>query len=157
MTAAAQAQPSAPASPPQIAAQATELLDLMMRLADLLAHETERVRSGHIQDVGPLQKEKLRLTLLYQRGVKQLEASGAKIAALPAPLRAQVVAASARLAETVAENERALRIGSAATRRLVDMLVESIKSRLKPLTRYSAVPGKLNQAPVLAVALDRRL
>ena len=148
------AQPVAPAP---IAAQATELLDLMMRLADLLAHETARVRTGHIQDVGPLQKEKLRLTFLYQRGVKQLEASGAKITALPAPLRAQVVAASARLAETVADNERTLRIGSTAARRLVDMLVESIKSRLKPLTRYSAIPGKLNEAPVLAVAVDRRL
>jgi hypothetical protein len=155
MTAALQPVPSV--STAQVTSQATELLDLMMRLADLMAHETERVRSGHVQDLGPLQREKLRLTILYQRGVKQLDASGARITALPAPLRAQVVAASARLAETVTENERVLRIGSTATRRLVDMLVESIKSQLKPLTRYSAIPGKLTEAPLLAVAVDRRL
>ena len=149
---------AAPAlGPSEAASRATEMLDLMMRLADLLQHETERLRSGHVQDVAPLQKEKLRLSLLYQRAMKELEAGGVKITALPAPLRAQIVAASARLADAVGENERALRVGRAAARRLLDMVVESVKERLKPVSRYNARRTTAGGAPILAVAVDRRL
>ena len=137
--------------------QATDILDLMMRLADLLAHETDRVRSGHVRDIEPLQREKLRVTRLYQRAVKDLEQSATKITALPVPLRAQIVAASARLADSVAENERALRIGCVAARRLLDLVVESVKDRLKPVSRYNARLASVSHAHMAAVAVDRRL
>ncbi|MGO8916854.1 MAG: hypothetical protein ACLQJR_13195 [Stellaceae bacterium] len=147
-----------PAASPQITTQATGMLDLMMRLADLLAHETELVRAGHVPDIGTLQREKLRLLLLYQTAIKQLNASGVRIIALPAPLRAQIVAASSRLADVVAHNERALRIGRAATRKLLDMVVASVKSQLKSTTRYTARRmAPTRHAPALAVAVDRRL
>lgn len=133
------------------------MLDLMMRLADLLANETELVRKGHVRDIAALQREKLRLSLLYQGAIKELQASGTRITALPPPLRAQVVAAAARLADVVAQNERTLRIGRAATRKLLDMVVASVKSRLRPPIRYNArlTPGRY--APALAVAIDQRL
>jgi hypothetical protein len=147
---------AAPSSSSDAIGQATEMLDLMMRLADHLTHETERVRSGHIQDVAPLQREKLRLALLYQKTVKELRAGGMTIATLPAPLRAQIVATSARLAEAVDKNERALRIGRDATRRLVDLTVRAARERLKPVSRYDARramrPGRM--APC---SVDRRL
>jgi len=142
----------------QVTTYATGMLDLMMRLADLLAHETELVRAGQVRDIGGLQREKLRLSLLYQNAIKQLDAGGVKIVALPAPLRAQIVAASSRLADVAAHNERALRIGRAATRKLLDMVVESVRSQLKPTTRYTArrmAPKR--HAPALAVAIDQRL
>jgi hypothetical protein len=146
-----------PAAPPQPTAQATDMLDLMMRLADLLANETELVRTGHVSDIGALQPEKLRLSRLYQDTIRRLDAGGVKIIALPAPLRAQIVAASNRLAEVVAQNERTLRVGRAATRRLLDMLVASVTARIKPLTRYNARRKATGYGPALAVALDRRL
>jgi hypothetical protein len=146
-----------PPNPPQIAAQATEMLDLMMRLADLLAHETDLLADGRVRDIEPLQREKLRLSLLYQKAIKEVRASGAKIVALPAPLRAQLFAAARRLAEEVTENERALRIGRAATRRLLDAIVESVQERLKPLSRYNARLAPARNAPVLALAVDRRM
>lgn len=154
----------AKAPPPPVAApassdamgQATEMLDLMMRLADHLTHETERVRLGHVQDVAPLQREKLRLALLYQKTVKELRASGMTIATLPAPLRAQIVATSARLAEAVDKNERALRIGRDATRRLVDLAVFALRARLKPVSRYDARRA-MRPARMAPCAVDRRL
>lgn len=155
MTAAAQAGPQL-LSPPT-AMQSTEMLDLMMRLADLLAHETELVRSGHVKDIGSLQREKLRLSELYQNTIKELNAGGVKIIALPAPLRAQIVAASGRLAEVAAQNERALRVGRTATRRLLDMVVDSVKSRLKQSTRYTARATAPRYVPALTVTVDRRL
>jgi hypothetical protein len=149
------------ASPPLAAAslseQATDMLDLMMRLAELLAHETELLRCGRVRDIEPLQREKLRLTLLYQKALKALTAAGATITALPAPLRSQFVAASARLADAVGENERALRIGRAATRRLLDAIVESVQARLKPLRHYNARSRTTTGSAPLALAVDRRL
>ena len=149
------------ASPPLAAAslseQATDMLDLMMRLAELLAHETELLRCGRVRDIEPLQREKLRLTLLYQKALKALTVAGATITALPAPLRSQFVAASARLADAVGENERALRIGRAATRRLLDAIVESVQARLKPLRHYNARSRTTTGSAPLALAVDRRL
>jgi hypothetical protein len=155
MTASAPA-PSPP-SPASATTPATDLLDLMMRLADLLAHETELMRGGHVADMAPLQREKLRLALIYQKAIKDLTGAGVKLMALPAPLRAQIIAASHRLAEVVSDNERALRIGRAAARRLLDMVVESVKEKLKPLNRYNAKLTAPRGLPMLAVAVDRRM
>jgi hypothetical protein len=134
---------------------ATGLLDLVTRLADLLVSETAMLSSGHVSDIGPLQQEKLRLTALYQRAVKDIEGGHTM---LPPTLRAEIIAASARLAQAATENEIALRIGRAGTRRLLDMVVESMKSRVQPLHRYTAKrltrpPG----GPTMAFALDRRM
>jgi len=137
--------------------QATDTLDLMLRLADLLSHETDLVRQGRVQDIEVLQKEKLRLSQLYQQAVKALQAGGTQLATLPASLRAQIVAASGRLADAVGENERVLRIGRTATRKLLDMVVDSIKAQMKPLNRYNAKLTAARHAPALVVAVDRRL
>jgi len=144
-------------TPAQPADQATQLLDLMMRLADLMANETKLLRAGRLQDIGPLQREKLRLTALYQAAVKQIQASGARITALPPVLRTQIVAASTRLAEVATDNERALRIGRAATRKLLDMVVESVRSRLRPLNRYTARLAPAPRLTMAPVTLDRRM
>ncbi len=134
---------------------ATNLLDLVMRLADLLVSETAMLSSGHVGDIGPLQQEKLRLTALYQRAVKDIAGGSTK---LPPAVRAQIIAASARLAQAATENELALRIGRASTRRLLDMVIASIKSRVQPLHRYTA--KRLTRPPggaTMAFALDRRM
>jgi len=137
--------------------QATDLLDLMMRLSDLLTHETELVGAGRVRDIAPLQREKVRLAVLYQKAIKDLEAAGAKINMLAAPLRAQLFAASSRLTAAVGENERALRIGSTATRRLVDMVVESVKAKLKTFNRYNARLSPARAPLMPAMAIDRRM
>jgi hypothetical protein len=85
-----------------------------------------------------------------------LQANGAQLAALPTSLRMQVVSASARLADAAGENERVLRIGRAATRKLLDMVVDSIKARMKPLNRYNANLTVPRHSPALVVAVDRR-
>ena len=148
---------SPPLAPASLSEQATEMLDLMMRLAELLVHETGLVRSGRLRDIEPLQREKMRLTLLYQTSLKTLTAAGTTVSALPAPLRVQFVTASGRLADAVGENERALRIGRAATRRLLDAIVESVQARLKPLRHYDARSRTAASVTPLALAVDRRL
>ena len=145
------------AAPQPNTVQITELLDLMIRLADLLAHETVLLREGRVRDIAPLQAEKLRLSQRYRKALADINAGGSSIAGLAPPLRAQILAASNRLAETVAENERTLRIGRAAARQLLDCIVESVQTRLQPLNRYNARLAPARNGLMLAMALDRRL
>jgi hypothetical protein len=145
------------AAAPQPIAEATAMLDLMMRLADLLASETTMVASGHVNDIAALQREKLRLSVLYRDAIRKLDVGGVKIVGLPAPLRAQIVAASARLSDVVAQNERTLRVGRAATRKLLEMLVATLKAKLKSPIGYNARLTAARYTPALAVAIDRRL
>jgi hypothetical protein len=148
---------SPPLAPASLSEQATGMLDLMMRLSELLTHETDLLRSGRLRDVEPLQREKLRLTLLYQKALKALTAAGTTVSALAPPLRVQFVAASGRLADAVGENERALRIGRAATRRLLDAIVDSVQAKLKPFRHYDARSRTAASVTPLALAIDRRL
>jgi hypothetical protein len=150
------AKPSpAPAPPAKI--QPTDLLDLMLRLADLLEHETELLRAGRVRDIAPLQNEKLRLTLIYDKAAKALCAAGLTLASMAPPLRSQFVVAGTRLACTVGENERALRVGRAATRRILDLVVESVRARQRPLLRYTAKLAPMRHMPALALTINQRL
>jgi hypothetical protein len=151
------AQKSIDTALPRTGGEATDMLDLMLRLADLLSHETELLRAGRVRDIAGLQIEKLRLTTQYDRAIKALAAAGMTVQSLPPPLRAQIVAAGTRLTQMIAENERALRIGSAATRRILDMLVESIKAKRATVTRYTSRLATTRHGPMLAMAIDRRL
>lgn len=139
----------------EVALPPADLLDLMIRLGDLLAHETELLRSGRVAEIAPLQREKQRLTLLQQKALKEFAATGR--AQTPPALRAQLAAAAQRLARMVSENELALRIGRAAARRLLDMVVESINTQQRRTCRYNARLVAVNSGPPQAVTLDRRL
>lgn len=145
------------AVPARMGGEATDMLDLMLRLADLLAHETELLRAGRVRDIAGLQIEKLRLTTQYDRSIKALAAAGMTVQSLPPPLRAQIVAAGTRLTQMIAENERALRIGGAATRRILDMVVESVRAKRATVTRYTSRLATTRHGPMLALAVDRRL
>jgi len=139
------------------AIQPTDVLDLMLRLADFLERETELLRAGRVRDIAPLQQEKLRLTLIYDRAVKALAKDGTTLASMAPLLRTQFVAASTRLARIVGENERALRVGRTATRQILDIVVESVRARQKPLTRYTAKLAPARSQPARAIAIDQRL
>ena len=128
------------------------LPELMDRLAELLAAETRLLTEGRVAEIAPMQNEKLRLARLYEQAFKAFDPGNAA-----APARSPVLAgAAARLARAATENERALRIGGAATRRLIEMVVESIQSQQKGVRGYSASRAPSRPAPMLPVAVNRR-
>lgn len=161
MAAAAKSLPTTEQSsaivPPSATHRATEMLDLMMRLSDILGNETQCLGEGRIGDIAPLQLEKGRLSVLYEKSIKEMSDTGISVGSVPAPLRAQLVAASNRLTRAVTENERALRIGRAATLRIMDMVIESARLRQRPSMRYTARSKPMAEAAALSVAVNRRL
>jgi hypothetical protein len=146
-----------PPSPSARAVAAGELLDLMNRLMDLLAEETVLLRGGRVGEIAPLQSEKTVLATRYAAAIKALDVGPDKAPSISIGLRVQLAARSKRLAEVAQENAEALRIGGAATRMLLEMVIESVEAQRRPTSGYTASLAPAPSAPLLAVALDRRL
>ena len=136
---------------------AGELLDLMNRLMDLLAEETTLLRGGRVGEIAALQAEKTTLATRYAAAIKALGVGSDKASSLSIGLRVQLAARSKRLAELAQENAVALRIGGAATRMLLGMVIESVEAQRRPTSGYTARLAPVPPTPLLAVALDRRL
>ena len=147
----------APSSSSANAAAAGELLDLMSRLMDLLGEETTLLRAGCVGEIAPLQAEKIMSAKRYAEAIKALGAITDKAPSLSIGLRAQLAARSKRLAELAEENAAALRIGGAATRMLLEMVIESASAQQRPTSGYTASLVPAPPAPLLAMALDQRL
>ena len=146
-----------PSSPLAGAAAAGELLDLMNRLLDVLVEETTLLRGGCIGETASLQAEKTTLATRYAAAIKALAVMVDKGQSLSIGLRVQLAARSKRLAEVAEENAEALRIGGAATRMLLEMVIESAAAQRRPTSGYTASLAPARSQPLLAVALDRRL
>jgi hypothetical protein len=128
------------------------LPEVMDQLAELLAAETQLVTAGRVTEIAPMQSEKLRLARLYEQAFRAFDPSNA-----PASPRTPALSvAAARLARAATENERALRIGGAATRHLIEMLVDSIKSQQGAVRGYGATRAPSRPAPMRPVAVNRR-
>jgi hypothetical protein len=116
-------------------------------LADLLERETTLVRATKLTEIGPLQPEKIRLTLLFQ---KTLEKSGK-------PVGKAWTAAAERLAQAAIDNERALRVGRAATDRLIATVISAVRKSRGPATTYVAKRCQTREARMAGITLDRKL
>jgi hypothetical protein len=142
---------------PNTAAPVAELLGFMTRLADLLAQETALLRAGRVGEIAPLHSGKIELSARYAAAIKALDITPGTAPSLPAAARSQLAAAGSRLAAAAQENADALRIGGAATRLLLEMVIESVEAQRCPLSGYTARLAPARAAPLLALALDRHL
>jgi hypothetical protein len=131
---------------------AAALPEIMEQLSELLAAETRLVKAGRVGEIGALQSEKLRLAGLYETAFKAFDPNNA-----PASARTPALApAAARLARAATENEQALRIGAAATNHLIEMVVETIKSKQNAIRGYGASRAPSRPATMAPVAVNRR-
>jgi hypothetical protein len=137
------------ASPAPADAQATAaVISHADELARLLERETALVRALKIAEIAPLQHDKTRLTLLIYKALKQSP---------PVPSNKSWLAAGRRLAQAAIDNERALRVGRAATERLIATVITAVKQSRRPLTSYAPCRGVPREPMIAGVSLDRRL
>ncbi len=129
------------------------LIRLAGELATLLEKETVLVKTLKIPEIAPLQAEKTRLTTLFQAQLKQLGAASA----VPETQRKQWLAAAKRLSDAAVANERALRVGRAATQSLIGAIVSAVKQARRPAAAYSARRGAPRVAHIAGFSLDRKL
>ncbi len=106
------------------------LAALAATLAALLERETALVRAMNVAGIAPLQAEKQRLTLMFQQAIKS--PVGAATASLKGPAKAAWLAQIRQLTAAAMDNERALRVGRAATERLIAAsAVTAVKAQRK--------------------------
>jgi hypothetical protein len=134
-------------------AQDQNLLAIALELTRLLERETALVRGLKIGEIGPLQAEKLRLTRLLQQALKPL-AGGTP---LPPATKPKWQEAGKRLADAVIANERALRVGRAATERLVATVVKAVGDTRRPYRTYAPPRCRVSERELAGVAVDRSL
>ena len=138
----------APSPPPRGLPAGASLISLASELASLLERETVLVRALKIAEIAPLQSEKSRLTQLFQTALKQSP---------PNASNASWLAAGRRLADAAMDNERALRVGRAATERLIAAIITAVKQSRRALASYAPCKGAPREPLIAGVSLDRRL
>ena len=150
--------PPAPVPPGAIAAPADipALCSAAAELTTLLDRETNLIRAMRLKEIAPLQPDKVRLTQLCGTVLKTIDP---KMPISPA-LKEQWRTASKRLGDAAIANEMALRVGNAATARLVAAIIGHIDRRRRATATYARpkpiAPTK--PRPSLAgVTVDRQL
>jgi len=126
-------------------------------LTALLERETALLRAMKIMDIAPLQADKLRLTKLCGTALKSIDPK----AEITKPLKEQWRAISKRLGDATIANEMALRVGHAATDKLVNAIVGHIERRQSAKNGYVRArpnaPATLRRPTLAGVAIDRHL
>ncbi|HWE75314.1 MAG TPA: hypothetical protein VG328_19295 [Stellaceae bacterium] len=140
-----------PSNIPALCAIATEL-------ANLLDRETALIRAMKLAEIGPLQADKARLTNLCGTTLKTIDPA----TPVSNALRDQWRVVSKKLGDAAVANEMALRVGHAATDRLVSAIVGHIQKERTAATGYARpkpiAPGAARRPPTLAgVTIDRSL
>ncbi|HLI21446.1 MAG TPA: hypothetical protein VKV32_10040 [Stellaceae bacterium] len=141
---------STPSGIPGLCAVASEL-------TALLEQETRLLRAMRINEIAPLQADKLRLTKLCGTTLKSIDPK----APVAKPLKDQWRAISKRLGDAAIANEMALRVGHAATDKLVSAIVGHIERRQSAKNGYMRprpnAPATLRRSTLAGVTVDRRL
>jgi hypothetical protein len=127
-------------------------------LATLLERETALIRAMKLQEIGPLQADKARLTELCGATLKAIDPA----APVSSAVKEQWHRVSKQLGEAAVANEMALRVGHAATDRLVSAIVGQIQKDRAVTSAYARpkaiAPGAARRPPTLSgVTIDRSL
>lgn len=126
-------------------------------LANLLERETGLIRAMKLTEIGPLQADKVRLTQLCGIALKDIDMA----APVAKPLKEQWLAVSKKLGEAAVANELALRVGRAATDKLVSAIIGHIERRRSATTAYArpkrVTPGVTRRTALAGVTVDRHL
>ena len=141
---------AAPSKLPALCAIADELTALLDR-------ETALIRAMRIGEIAPLQADKARLTKLCGTTLQAIDRS----APVPNALKEQWRSASKKLGDAALANEMALRVGHAATDKLVSAIIGHIQKERSSAAAYARpkpiAPGSSRRPTLAGVTIDRSL
>ncbi|HEY3917796.1 MAG TPA: hypothetical protein VGL83_08375 [Stellaceae bacterium] len=126
-------------------------------LATLLDRETQLIRAMRLTEIAPLQADKARLTKLCGTALKAIDPK----TPIAPTLKDQWRTVSKKLGDAAIANEMALRVGHAATQRLVSAIIGHIQRRRTATTAYARpkpiAPGAKPRPCLAGVTVDRQL
>jgi hypothetical protein len=113
-----------------------ELVSTMKELADAARAETSALRLLEIEKFQELSLRKLALSTLYKEQMQQLRERPHEIEALPADWRAALTDDFRRFQSTINDNMIALDATHQITKRVVGLIVDTMRSTAKEPPRY---------------------
>lgn len=141
--------------------QATDLLNIIERLSDLLERENDMLRTMKPFEIQALQEDKLALTAAYEARLKSLKENPEEINGWPASARAGLKATIRRFQAMLANNEHSLRAAKQATERTLSAIAEEVRLRTQEHAAYSdkgaaSKPTDKARMPAVSLAFDQR-
>jgi flagellar biosynthesis/type III secretory pathway chaperone len=138
------------------------LIVIVEALIDVLARETNLLKSMRVKEIGQLQGDKQRLSYAYEENHRQLTKDPAPIQQMGAAERQGLGELLQVLQQIAAENTRAIEAAKSAGERVLRLIVESVKdqrTQKSGYTRtgtlgYSAVHQR-TPAPAVSLAVNR--
>jgi len=121
----------------QLTGTVGELLTTTQRLSELLADETERVRTGDRPGLDALQADKARLTDRYERLVEQLNADPGQLDGVDNATHHALSQATQYFHEMLEENRHALHVGMYTAETVIKAGVEAVNQASHSKTGYS--------------------
>lgn len=113
-----------------------ELVSTMKELAEAAREETAALRTLEIERFRQLSVRKLALASLYKEQMQQLRERPHEIEALSLDLRASLAGDFNRFQKTINENMIALDATHQITKRVVGLIVDTMRSKAKEPPRY---------------------
>jgi hypothetical protein len=131
-----------------------DLIGLTERLTAVMAKEVTLLDEQRQSEIGPLQAEKSALSSTYASVVNVVNGNGATIEAAAPDQRYALVAATARLKTTMAENVRAITVAKNFNERLVKALGAAAAEQRPSAGAYTSAGGT---APTVSASLPNSL
>lgn len=141
-------------------ASATDLINVLRRLVQILDEETKHLRAMDPAALRKVQQEKSVLTAAYDAMLTQLRAQPTLLQGLPAELREEVMQATGAFQRRLTENARALYAVKEANERLFKAVVQAVEDKHNETSTYAA-NGLLARATIaskqqpMSVAIDQ--
>jgi hypothetical protein len=130
-----------------------DLLDVTIRLSDLMTRENEILRSQRPQDIKALQAEKTELANGYDHFMQELRKHPGLLGSAPAATRDALREATVRFQKVMTDNERALRAARSVSERLLKAIVAAVSEKQVSAAAYSSAGVLNNAGPRRAVAM----
>jgi len=136
-----------------------DLVAVTLRLTDLMARETEILRSQRPQDIKTLQKEKADLARGYDHFMQALRKEPSLLGGAPLKTRDALRDATIRFQKTMTDNERALRAARNVSERLMKAIVSAVAEKQVSAAAYSSAGVLTGYGPrrTVAMTLNKQL
>jgi len=141
------------------AQKAQNLIDLVIRLTDLIERENDMLESRpKSEDLAVVVQEKQRLFADYETMIQNLGGLSGLSAELDPGLRDELIRVARRFDEAMRQNERRLDAMVRASQRIMEIMRESVQKVSQPVGSYNAGGAtKAYSGKAVAVAINETL
>lgn len=129
--------------------RAHELIDLSRSMVQVMATETELLKSGKVDEIESFQAQKEALSGIYETHMRDVAAEPGMFNAVDPALRAELTEAARQIDATARENKHAVQAAMELNARLVQVIADAVTKSAPSASGYT----KTGAAPASTAAV----